>query len=788
MAEYHKRHTLLTLLIRQRIILLLLALFCGPVWAANQVSIDGAPVVNINLNNHLNTLFTHQQLSYEQVRLLPDTDWTDGLEKGASFGFHRDALWMYGTIHSTTSRQLYLLFDYAILDNITVFHESDGDKTKVSYSGDHLPLEERLVKHRKLVVPVNLAAGKNQFYIRVASKSSYTVPVHLMDMSTFYETDALQSLYLSALFGGALIMILLNLFACLRVREPVYIYYVIFALAFTLLNFTIHGYARFYLFQDFPVWNDINVVLTGELGGLAYALFLTVFLPLKKYYLVDYKICQAHAIIMGVLAVLTMMGLYAELQLIVHLLNASFALYSMLLAWRVWVGGASAARFLVFGWLLLMFSVVVKALVALGMLAWHPVLFHSFDLGMTLNFAMISVGLAYRIVDIQESEKQARAEADIARNLAIINMEQYRSLFEYAPIPMFKINKQDKFIQANKAFLTLFDYKSEQALLAENLESKLLYKNKKDYFSILSDLKQHEVADIETEVETRAGKHYWLRISVRSLEEDGESIYEGACIDVTGQVQQQEFEKRTHRREVKQLEALVSGVAHYLNTPLGTATTAQSVVSGKTKEVEQDMSDQKLTASRLKSFLNVLQSSGSVIKNSLQKSVNVVDRFKELNPQDGQVNVSYCAGPELLSNLKVSLSDNVKGKINIVFDDISQKARLLPVGQLMVVLKKLVQNAYLHGDASEVYIKLEDAEPGINIIVKDNGKGLSEEVNADDLFAPFFAKSLSLQEVSGLDLFVVKTIIQNRLEGKVTLNKAALPALQFEIWLPEFKH
>lgn len=787
MADHNNKTTSVRLFLSRCLALLFCVLYSASLLASNNITIAADVDVNIQLNNQFKTVFLEPEVEFEHVRLLPEQRWSDTRQKGASFGFKKDALWLHSDINSASSRQLYLLFDYAVLDNIAVYQQTPSGAVKVSFSGDHLPLDERLIKHRKLVVPMSLEAGINRLYIRIYSTSSYTVPIILLDPASFYEADAHQSLFLAALFGGAVFMMLLNLFGCLRIREPVYIYYVLFALAFTLFNFAIHGYARFYLFQESPFLNDINVVFTGEIGGLAYALFLTVFLPLKKYYRVDYKICQAHAILMGILAFFTLIGFYAELQLFAHLLNATFALYSMALAWRVWRGGASSARFLVFGWMLLMFSVVIKALVALGILAYHPIVFHSFDLGMTLNFAMISVALAHRLVDIQESEQQARAEADVAKNLAIINMEQYRSLFDYAPIPMFKINKHDQFIQANKAFLTLFDYKSEHALLSEKLESKQLYKHKKDYFSILSALKNHEVADIETQVETRSGKHYWLRISVRSLEENGQDIYEGACINVTGQIQQQEFEKQAHRREVKQLEALVSGVAHYLNTPLGTATTAQSVVAGKTEEVEKDMSNQKLTASRLKSFLALIQSSGSVIKNSLQKSVNVVDRFKELNPEEGQVTLVWSTSAELLTNLKVLLSDNVQGKINVVFDDISQKARLIPMGQLLVVLKKLVQNAYLHGDATEVYIKLEDAEKGINIVVKDNGKGLTEDVNVDDLFAPFFAKTLSLQEVSGLDLFVVKTVIQNRLNGNVSINKASLPALQFEIWLPEFE-
>lgn len=398
---------------------------------------------------------------------------------------------------------------------------------------------------------------------------------------------------------------------------------------------------------------------------------------------------------------------------------------------------------------------------------------------------MIAFGLASRIVDIQEREQVARKEADSAKSLAILNMEHYRALFEYAPIPMFKVNEQDHFIEANKAFLKLFGYPSQQELVAAQVQSRSVYCRQKDYLKLLSDLRHLGAADAETKIRSTDGTEHWVRISVRRVTDSDAIIYEGACIDVTAQVEQQAFEIAAHKREVNQLEALVAGVAHYLNTPLGTANTAQSVVSGKTDEVEQDLSAQKLTAARLRNFLDVVQQSGQVIKNSLDKSINVVERFKELSPEEQQVVRSPIKSGELLKTLKSTLPQEVQDKLAIVLDDTSDKARLLPIKPLVEVLKKLIVNARYHGAASEVYIGLKEEAGGIQLVVKDNGKGLSPDVHAEDLFAPFYAKTLSLQEVSGLDLFVVKTIVQNRLNGKVQVDKDALPALHFHIWLPD---
>ncbi|BDX05684.1 7TM diverse intracellular signaling domain-containing protein [Planctobacterium marinum] len=740
----------------------------------------------IDLSQSAQFTFTNLETTLQQISGATNLDWQSMRGKGASFGYKPGrALWLRFNVVTEKNSDAFLLFDYAILDNIAVYSFSNqNDTVQAHYSGDHLPPAEREVQHRKLVVPVHLSAGTNPFYVRIQTGSSYTVPLVLIDKDSFYQSEAVKNMLLSGLAGGALFMVLLNLFGGLRLQHSGYLYYAAFAASFTLFNLTLNGYFRFYILPIWPNVNDLLSVLFGQLGGLTYALFLTVFLPLKKRYPVDYKICQAHAILCGFLACLSVVGLYNQIQIFTHLANAIFALYSMILAIRTWRGGERTAIYLVLGWVFLMASVIAKAMVALGLLPYSDMLFHSFDLGITVNFALIAFGLASRIVDIQEREKVAREEADSAKNLAVLNMEHYRALFEYAPIPMFKVNKMDHFIEANKAFLTLFGFACERDLVQSKVESKSVYCSNKDYLSLVSDLRHHGVADAETQIRTLDGKERWVRISVRVVADDDEIIYEGACIDVTAQVEQQAFEIAAHKREVNQLEALVAGVAHYLNTPLGTANTAQTLVTGKTDEVEQQLSEQKLTAARLRSFLDVVQQSGKVIKSSLDKSINVVERFKELNPEEQQVTFQKIRSSELLKGLKTSLPAELKDELSIVLDDTSEQVHSLPVHPLLKVLKKLAVNAWHHGEANEVYIALNKQIEGYELVVKDNGKGLSEEVNVQDLFAPFYAKTLSLQEVSGLDLFVVKTIVQNRLNGRVEIDELALPALHFHIWIP----
>lgn len=743
-----------------------------------------AEAFRIDLTQSTHYFFADIDTPFKTIQSLPSDRWMEMVDNGNAFGYKfNKALWLKFNIEARHQSVVYLLFDYAILDDIQVYKSAESG-VKVQYSGDHLPPSEREVQHRKLVVPLELDPGSNPHYVRIQTSSSYTVPLILLDKETFHQGEAANNMLLSGLTGAAAFMALLNLFGGLRLRHTGHLYYAAFATAFTLLNLSLHGYFRYHLLPIWPHINDMLTVVWSQVGGLSYALFLSVFLPLKKHYPVDYKICQAHAILCALLMGVSLVGFYIQVQMITHLLNAIFALYSMVLAVRTWIGGVRTAIYLVWGWVCLMIGVMAKALTALGLLTHNNFLFHSFDVGMTLNLMLIAFGLASRVVDIQEREKVAREEADNAKNLAIVTMEHYRALFEYAPIPMFKVNERDLLIEANEAFLTLFGYASQQELIAAKVSSRSVYCNENDYLKLFSDLRQNGLAETETKIRSKTGVEYWVRISVREMTDSDAIVYEGACIDITAQVEQQAFEHAAHKREVNQLEALVAGVAHYLNTPLGNANTAQSVVSGEALGVEKAYKKQKLTGKKLRNFLDVVQQCGQLIKTSLDKSINVVERFKELSPEKQPVVRTPINSPELQRILKSSLPRDIRQSLNLVIDDSSDEARLLPLQPLVQVLKKLIINAWCHGAASEVYIGLTDDADGLNLVVKDDGKGLSKDVCAEDLFAPFYAKSLSLQEVSGLDLFVVKTIVQNRLNGKVYVEEAALPDLHFHIWLP----
>lgn len=753
--------------------------------SAEPILLPAKADLDLNITNQIQYLFADPDKNVQEVSELDDASWQKMSERGGSLGFHKDALWLKFSVSSTSARSLFLVLDYAINDYVDLYAIGHGRVDKFS-TGDRIPIEQRWLTHRKLVLPIELNANQTQnYYLRVFGKSSYTVPLLIYDKNTFYEKDSAQTLFYGGLFGAGVVMIFFNLLLGIALRQSAYLFYVLFTLSFTMFGFTLEGFARFYFWTSTPVFSDMSLVLWGQIGGISYALFLTRFLPLKTDYFKHYQACIAHACAMAVLLVLSLVGFSDYMQIPTHFLNAVFALYSMYLTFVVWRRGFLAAKFVFWGWSFLMVAVVIKVLLAGGFLPFNNVLFHTFDLGMSLNFVLLAFALSYQMVEAKKSQLAAKQDADHAKHFALLNLENYRALFEYAPIPMFKINADDYFVNANEAFLKLFGFKTEQELIDARIKSKTFYKYKQDYQEVFDRLSKGETrVDKEIEVVNLAGTMRWLRMSVRLYEEHGQTLFEGACMDITHLKLQREQELESHKREVNQLEALVSGFAHYLNTPIGTASTAETVISGETREINSAFQQKSLTPSKLKSFLEKLQNSAGVIRSSLEKSVNVIGRFRELKPHESAPAIDKVDSTEFAKNIQLVMFHEETVEMGLDIEDNIHQELSIPQKQLLVVLEKLCRNSLEHGAASSVNINLSKENDKLHIVLQDNGSGLDSEIDPNNLFAPFTAKSLSMQDVSGLDLFFVKTVIQNRLGGSVTIRKNALPKLIFDIYVP----
>src|SRR4051812_28798663 len=222
------------------------------------------------------------------------------------------------------------------------------------------------------------------------------------------------------------------------------------------------------------------------------------------------------------------------------------------------------------------------------------------------------------------------------------------------------------------------------------------------------------------------------------------------------------------------LGRLVAGVAHEINTPVGTSLTVASAFINKTNRFAVDVANGDVRRSILTEFIAASREAASQIMINLGNAVDLIQSFKQVaadrNVSDrrrfdlGEVTEQVIRG--LRFGLRgQNLTVSVACEPNLMMNSYPG-----PYGQ---VLTNLVLNSSVHafpdGARGSVHIAAQAAgRDSIEVMFSDDGCGMSPEVRRQ-VFDPFFTTRRD-QGSTGLGLHIVHNIVTNRLGGRIHLD------------------
>jgi signal transduction histidine kinase len=236
------------------------------------------------------------------------------------------------------------------------------------------------------------------------------------------------------------------------------------------------------------------------------------------------------------------------------------------------------------------------------------------------------------------------------------------------------------------------------------------------------------------------------------------------------------------------LGRLVAGVAHEINTPVGTSLTVASTLINKTKRFEADVASGNVRRSILTEFIAASREAASQIMINLGQAVDLMQSFKQVaadrNVSDrrcfdlGQVTEQVAKGLRFGlpgQNLTVSL----ECEPNLAMNSFPG-----PYGQ---VLTNLVLNSATHafpdGARGSVHIATRaSGKDNVEVLFSDDGCGMSPEVKRQ-VFDPFFTTRRD-QGSTGLGLHIVHNIVTNRLGGRINLETKPGAGTKIRIIVP----
>lgn len=236
------------------------------------------------------------------------------------------------------------------------------------------------------------------------------------------------------------------------------------------------------------------------------------------------------------------------------------------------------------------------------------------------------------------------------------------------------------------------------------------------------------------------------------------------------------------------LGRMVAGIAHELNTPLGSCLTMVSTMIDHHRSLSHSMTDGKLSRTQFDEFVASMGEGLHISERNILRAAEMVNKFR-------QVAVDQTSEQRRAFDLKVfadevliTLSPSFK-RTHIELETRIPDGLLLdsfpgPLGQ---VINNLLMNALIHAfdEKTDGHIWLSADSPEaerIRISIRDDGAGMSATVR-EHIFDPFYTTRLG-RGGSGLGLAIVYNIVTGILGGRIQVLSKPDEGAEFILDIP----
>jgi len=239
------------------------------------------------------------------------------------------------------------------------------------------------------------------------------------------------------------------------------------------------------------------------------------------------------------------------------------------------------------------------------------------------------------------------------------------------------------------------------------------------------------------------------------------------------------------------LGAMVAGVAHELNTPIGNSLLVANTLLSSTREFEKKLAGQALRRSDGQHFARQMIEGLQVLERSMDSASALVRSFKQVAVDRSSEQrrrfplaevCEQCAQTLAVAMRRAGLQSRLDVPADLQLD-----AYPGALGQVLLIL---LNNAMAHGFAGREGPERGTIEIGaaalgserLALWVADDGVGMSEALQAR-IFEPFFSTRFG-EGGSGLGLAISRNIVEAMLGGSIRVESAPGQGSRFTLELP----
>ncbi|MBR8835002.1 MAG: AAA family ATPase [Stigonema ocellatum SAG 48.90 = DSM 106950] len=228
--------------------------------------------------------------------------------------------------------------------------------------------------------------------------------------------------------------------------------------------------------------------------------------------------------------------------------------------------------------------------------------------------------------------------------------------------------------------------------------------------------------------------------------------------------------KLVESEKMAALGSLVAGVAHEINTPIGTSITAASTLAHETKTFVNEVAQGNLKRSILQGYVEVANHSTALIVKNLHRAGELIQSFKQVAVDQTNLEQRTFAVKPYIEEILLSLAPKLKQTPHTLTVEGDETISLNSYpGALAQIITNITVNSLLHAyqphEVGQLHFKVQQQGEQVIIQYSDDGCGISQE-NLSKIFEPFFTTARNLGG-TGLGLHIVYNLVTQKLGGTI---------------------
>jgi len=229
---------------------------------------------------------------------------------------------------------------------------------------------------------------------------------------------------------------------------------------------------------------------------------------------------------------------------------------------------------------------------------------------------------------------------------------------------------------------------------------------------------------------------------------------------------------------------MVTGVAHEINTPLGSCLSLATYLDKKLLEFQEKVASGDMSKTEFEKIMHHSQESMKLLIAGLTDANTIVTNFKMISMDQSEEKKHKFRLVDVFNALLISM----KGEIKEVETTINCEESILIFSYpsaISNVFSHLIINSVRHGFKDyngKIKIDVKDVDDNIEIHYKDNGLGMTKEI-IDNMYDLFYTTKRNAGS-GGLGMYIVFTTVSQKLNGTIEYIGSVGSGVEFLIKLP----